>query len=140
MPGTAAYSTANTASVEATIDRVVSLFPNKFVQNVNKNDIQVIFKDSEATNQVVTVRLVRGHEQALTNKKILMIVHKGTWVSDEEHERAFLIYEQLLRINYVQEKRKYVIAKPDLNTFKEIVNDFGVNGEKFREVLAAKVV
>jgi hypothetical protein len=140
MPGSAVYTTANTASVEQAIDRVISLFPNKFTTNINKNDIQVIYKDSEATNQKIVVRLVRGHEQALTGKKILMVVHKGSWVSDEEHERAFQLYEQLLRISWNAEKRKYVIAKPDLNTFKEIIQDFGVNGEKFREVLASKVV
>lgn len=140
MPASAVYTTANTASVEQAIDRVISLFPNKFTTSINKTDIQVIYKDSEATNQKIVVRLVRGHEQALTGKKILLIVHKGSWVSDEEHERAFQLYEQLLRISWNAEKRKYVIAKPDLNTFKEIIQDFGVNGEKFREVLASKVV
>ena len=140
MPGISVYSTSNTTSVEQVIDRVVSLFPNKFVQNINKNDIQVVFKDSESTNQKVVVRLVRGHEQALTARKILLIVHKGTWVSDEEHQRAFSIYEQLLRISWDQVKRKYKITKPDINTFREIIQDFGVDGEKFREVLAAKTV
>ncbi len=140
MPGTAVYSTTNTASVEQAIDKVIALFPQKFTSSVNKNDIQVIFKDSEATNQKIVVRLVRGHELALTGRKILMIVHKGSWVSDEEHERVFALYEQLLRISWDQEKRRYKINKTDLNTFKEIVQDFGVNGEKFREVLAAKAV
>lgn len=139
MPGASTYSTNNTSSVEQTIDRVVSLFPQKFTQTINKNDIQVIFKDSEATNQKIVIKLVKGYEQALTGRKILLIVHKGTWVSDEDHARAFAIYEQLLRVSYNQEKRKYVIAKTDLNTFREIVQDFGVDGEKFREVIATKV-
>lgn len=134
------YTTGNSATVEQTIDRVVALFPQKFTQNINKNDILVIFKDAETTNKsdIVTIKLVRGYEEAMTGKKIIMIIHKATWLNGEDHERALAIYEQLLKITWDQEKRKYRIGKTDLNTFKELVLDFGVNGEKFREFMVSK--
>ena len=132
------YSTNNTATVEQSIDRVIALFPQKFTQTINKADIQIIFKDSDATRNSISIKLVKGYEEALTPKKIIMIVHKATWLNGEEHERAFSLYEQLLRISWDQEKRKYKITKPDLNTFKEIIQDFGVNGEKFREFMVSR--
>jgi hypothetical protein len=128
------HTTQNTDSVTQAIERLLQLFPGKF-QDVNKDHIQVIFRDSLKSPFAANVRLINGINQALTNKKIALVVWKGYWEGSDEYQRATALYEQLLRVQYDDSKKKYKIRRHDVQTLKEFLTEFGLNYEKAKEVL-----
>ena len=130
------HSISDVNSVEETVGKVMSWFPSKFT-DVNARDIQVVFRDSLKSPWSATIRVVSGLFKAFTNKKLILIVWKGNWESADEYQRSLLVYEQLLRVRYNDEKKKYTLRKHDVTTFQEILADFGLNYEKTKEVFDA---
>jgi hypothetical protein len=130
------HSLGNVSSVEETISRVMSWFPGKF-KDVNVNHIQVVFRDSLNSPWRATIRVVSGLLAAFTNRKLVLVVWKGNWEGSDEYQRSLLVYEQLLRVRYDDEKKKYQLRKHDVQTFQEILADFGLNYEKTKEVFDA---
>lgn len=130
------HSIDKTSSVEETIRKVMSWFPGKF-KEVNADHLQVVFRDSVNSSWNANIKVVGGLLQAFTPKKLLLVVWKGNWDGADEYQRSLLVYEQLLRIRYDDEKKKYVLRKHDVQTFSEILADFGLNHEKTKEVFDA---
>lgn len=127
------HTLGNTNSVEETIKKVMSWFPGKF-KEVNADHIQVVFRDSLTSPWRASIKVVGGLLKAFTQKKITLLVWKGNWEGSDEYQRSLIIYEQLLRVRYDDEKKRYVLRKHDVQTFQEILADFGLNYEKIKEV------
>lgn len=127
------HTVANTTSVDDTIRKVMSWFPGKF-KDVNADHIQVVFRDSINSPWRATIKVVNGLLAAFTQKKLTLLVWKGNWEGSDEYQRSLIIYEQLLRVRYDDDKKKYVLRKHDVQTFQEILSDFGLNYEKLKEV------
>lgn len=127
------YSVDNVSQVEATINRVLGWFPGKF-KDVNRDDIRVVFRDSLKSPWRATVKLVSGVTKPFVGKKIMLLVWKGNWEGSDDYQRSLLVYEQLMRIQFNDKTKKYTLRKHDVQTFSEILQDFGLNYEKAKEV------
>lgn len=126
------HSLDRISSVEETVKKVLAWFPGKF--DVNPEHIQVVFKDALTSPWEAKLRLASGLLKAFTPKKLLLVVWKGNWEGSDEYHRAFIIYEQLLRVRYNDKKKKYELRKHDIETFKEVLQEFGLNYENVKDV------
>lgn len=127
------YSVDHVSEVEATINRMLTQFPAKF-KDVNRDDIKVIFRDSLKSPWRATVKLVTGLLTPFVGKKVALLVWKGNWEGSDDYQRSLMIYEQLMRIQFNDKTKKYTLRKHDVQTFSEILQDFGLNYEKAKEV------
>ena len=128
------YSAKDTEQVNTIIEKLITWFPGKF-KDINKDHIQVVFRDSLKSPWRANIKLLTGLNSAFTQKKIALIVWKGNFEGSDEYQRALALYEQLIRVQYDDNKKKYVLRKHDVQTFLELLQEFGLNSEKFKEVL-----
>ena len=108
-------------------------FKGKF-HDVNAEHVDILFKETPTSRNSVDVKLIKGLYTAYSDKFISLIVHKGDWDSSDEYQRAFFLYEQLLRIAYDDSKRSYRLKSYDVETFQEVLKDFGINYERAKDV------
>lgn len=129
----ATYEVAD-GSVRTKVEEIINRFPNKFL-HINVNDIHFVLKDAETSTWRANVRLLHGFTQSLTSKKIGLSVWKQGWLTANETDKGFIIYHELMHILYDDESNSYKLRKHDVETFYEILNDFGLNNEKAAEIL-----
>ena len=127
------YTREGTEEVRKLINKLLVAFKGKF-HNVNGEHIDILFKDGVTSRNSIDVKLIKGLLQAYSDKFISLVVDKGDWESSDEYQRAFLLYEQLLRIGYDDEKRAYRLNRYDVETFQEVSKDFGIDYERAKEV------
>ena len=128
------YTREGTEEVRKLIGRLLAAFKGKF-HNVNGEHIDILFRvASNPARNSVDVKLIKGLLQAYSDKFVSLVVDKGDWEASDEYQRAFLLYQQLLRIGYDDEKRAYRLNGYDVETFQEVLTDFGINYERAKDV------
>lgn len=123
-------------SVRTKVEEIINKFPNKFL-HINVNDIHFVMKDSETSTWKANVRLLRGFTTSLTSKKIGLSVWKQGWLTADETEKGFIVYHELMHILYDDETHAYKLRKHDVETFYEMLKEFGIDGEKTAEILGS---
>ena len=131
--GAARYTREGTEEVRQLIGRLLSAFKGKF-HDVNGEHIDILFKENQASRNSVDVKLIKGLYTAYSDKFISLVVDKVDWEASDTYQRAFFLYEQLLRITYDDSKRAYKLKGYDVETFQEVLTDFGINYERAKEV------
>ena len=129
----ASYTRQGTEEVRKLLNRLLIGFKGKF-HDVNGEHVDILFKDTPTTRNSVDVKLIKGLYTAYSDKFISLIIHKGDWDASDEYQRAFMMYKQLLRIVYDDSRRSYKLKGYDVETFAEILKDFGLNYERAKDV------
>lgn len=128
-------------SVSDIAEKVLHKFNKKFL-HINPQDIYFAFKDSLKSKWRAETRVVGGLTSSLTTKKLAITVWKQHWVSSDDTERMLVMYHELLHIVFDEDKKKYSLLKHDLETFREMIVDLGLDEEKaikfFGELEAVK--
>jgi DNA-dependent RNA polymerase auxiliary subunit epsilon len=120
-------------SVQKMVERVINGFPQKFI-HVNINDLHLTFKDAPNSPWKARTRILGGFYSSLTPKKIGIEVWKQEWINADEDQRALILYHELLHVSYDTEKNTYKLKQHDVQTFYEMLKDFGLDYERSSEV------
>lgn len=126
------YSFA-TSDVEKVTRALIKKFPNKFY-HINADDMDFFEKDSLKSSWKAEVRLIKGLAAVFTKKRVALTVWKQHWETTDEVDKFAIIYHELLHLLYDEDEGKYKIRKHDIETFKEMLTDFGINDEKAQEI------
>ncbi len=127
------------SSVEDMVTRVINAWPDRFM-HLNRKDICLIFKDADKNAFKAKTNITNGVYRALTNKKIVIQIHKQEWTLMNETERALLIYRELYRVDLnAKDKTEYKLVREDVKDFKKILEKIGLNNET-AETFLSKVV
>ena len=129
----ASYTREGTEEVRQLLGKLLTAFKGKF-HDVNKEHIDILFRDVPNGRNSVDIKLIKGLYTAYSDKFISLVVDKGDWEASDEYQRAFLLYEQLLRITYDDTRRTYKLKGYDVETFHEVLKDFGLNSERAKEI------
>lgn len=129
----ALYTREGTEEVRSIMNRLLTTFKGKF-HDINPEFVDIIFKDTPNSKYEADVKLVRGLYTAYSNKKINLILHRGSWASSDDYQKALMLYKQLMRVFYDDDKKAYRIRNYDVQTFSELLQDFGLNFEKAKDV------
>ena len=127
------YTRQGTEEVRQLLGKLLTAFKGKF-HDINGEHVDILFKETPTSRNSIDIKLIRGLYTAYSDKFISLIVHKGDWEASDEYQRAFFLYEQLLRIVYDDEKRAYRLKGYDVETFQEVLKDFGINYERAKDV------
>lgn len=118
--------------VENLVTKIMTAWPDRF-QHVGRNDILLVLKDSPKSSYKARTRLLNGFYRILTEKKIIIEVHKQGWELDKPVDRALTIYRELFRIDLRETTNDYRLIKPDLSDFTKILEKTGLHGETAEE-------
>jgi hypothetical protein len=125
-------------SVEDMVSRVITAWPDRFI-HLNRKDICLIFKDAPKNAFKAKTNITNGVYRALTNKKIIIQIHKQEWALMKETDRALLIYRELYRVDLnAKDKSEYKLIHEDVKDFKKILEKTGLNNET-AEMFLSKV-
>jgi hypothetical protein len=129
-----------TADVTTLVDTIMNKWPDRFI-HISRKDLCLIFKDADKSQWQAKTNVTNGLYRTLTGKKIIIQIHKQSWVLDKPVDRALLLFRELSRIDLNQkDKSEYKLLKPDLTDFKFLLNKIGLNHEHkdefFSKVLA----
>ena len=124
------------STVESIAEQVVERFNKKFL-HINLQDVYFAFKDSASSTYRAQTKLIRGIASSLTTKKLAITVWKQHWNTSDDVERMLIMYHEFLHIYYNDDKKKYVLKKHDVENFREMLADFGLNEEKAKEFFGA---
>lgn len=116
------------ADVEEMVNGLFNSFFDRF-SHVKRVDLYLCFKDAPKSSYKARTRLLNGFYRGLTQKKIVIEIHKQEWELSKTEERALLLYRELYRIDLNKEKTDYKLTRPDLTDFTKILEKVGLHGE-----------
>lgn len=111
------------------VKKVINQFPQQFL-HINVQDLHLTFKNAPKSKWRAQTRLLRGLWETVTQKKLGICFWKEDWVNCGDAQRAYVVYHELMHINYDDEKGKYSLRQHDVQDFREMIQDLGVIGEK----------
>lgn len=122
--------TAASAEVEEMVNKVMNSFPDRFI-HIKRNDLYFCFKDSPKSAYKAKTRLLNGLFRGLTQKKILIEIHKQEWelLKNYPAQQALLIYRELYKIDLNETTKDYKLIRFDLQDFTKILEKVGLHGE-----------
>jgi putative metallopeptidase len=131
------YEAADVSVYQTVID-VLKQFPGKFI-HIDPRDLHLVFRDSEKSQFRAQTRVLRGFYQSLTQKKVAITFWKKDWLESTQAQRAMVVYHELLHILRDSKTLVYKLRKHDVQDFKEMIETFGLEGEKATEVFKTTV-
>ena len=134
----AKYYEADTSVIELG-RKIQNVFFDRFC-HIKPNDIYYVFKDAAKNSFKAKTNITNGLYRSLTNKKIIIQIHKQEWELLKETDRALLIYRELYRIDKNQnDPSEYKLTREDVKDFKKILEKVGLHNETAESFLS-KVV
>ncbi|MEE9214910.1 MAG: putative metallopeptidase [Thermodesulfobacteriota bacterium] len=120
-------------TVEEIAERLVEKFSKKFL-HINLQDVYFAFKDSQKSKWRAQTSLIKGVLSSFTKKKVAVTIWKQHWVTSDEVERMLILYHEFLHLIYDDDKKNYVMVRHDIENFREMLMDFGIDEEKAKQV------
>lgn len=120
-------------TVDDIAEKLIEKFSKKFL-HINLQDVYFVFKDSIKSKWRAQTHLVGGVLSSFTKKKVTITVWKQHWITSNEVERMLILYHEFLHITYDDDKKKYVLNRHDIENFREMLVDCGIDEEKAVQV------
>lgn len=134
------YTVVST-DVEEMVTKLMNSFADRFI-HIKRQDLYLCFKDSAKSSYKARTRLLNGFYRGLTQKKIVIEIHKQEWELSKPAEKALLLYRELYKIDLRESTKDYKLTRFDLNDFKKILEKVGLHMENvdqfFSKILEIK--
>lgn len=121
------------------VDLLVKAFPDELGHIKSSKMLFANFsmKKSKVKGRIVPIS--PRYEIFLADSAYLLEVHKESWVNNDEGFRLYLVYHELKHIpleGFDSESKQYKkTIEHDLQDFKKLVKDYGVDMEKVEKLV-----
>lgn len=103
--------------------------------HIHYDDMVFLYKFADKSDWAGQCRLIKGVWEAITDKKVMISLWHENWVKKSTSEKALLLFHEICHIGYDDDKAKYTIIKHDVEDFREILREYGVDWEDSQKFL-----